>query len=309
MYDESQMAAIHQAEVQILEVEAQFTTAQAQFEAAQSGVKKAHSSYMRSKNEYDRKKKLQLQGQHLISESEVQKLADTVDINHAALAASQADEAEALAQIETILPAKKASAEEVLHLAEVEEAKRTVYAHVDGELKQFFLQPGDYVNPMIRPAGILVPSDGDASGKKYVQAGFNQLTAGVIKEGTFAEITCLSKPFVIIPMRVARVQDVIATGQLRPNESLLDLQDRARPGTITVVLEPLYEGGLEGVIPGTKCIANTYSYHHDLIESGNIGSSEALYLHMVDTVGLVHALILRIQALLLPVQILVFSGH
>lgn len=30
---------------------------------------------------------------------------------------------------------------------------------------------------------------------------------------------------------------------------------------------------------------------------------------MVDTVGIVHALILRMQALLLPVQTLVLSGH
>jgi hypothetical protein len=30
---------------------------------------------------------------------------------------------------------------------------------------------------------------------------------------------------------------------------------------------------------------------------------------MVDTLGVVHALILRMQALVLPVQLLVFSGH
>ena len=34
-----------------------------------------------------------------------------------------------------------------------------------------------------------------------------------------------------------------------------------------------------------------------------------VFLHVVDTVGLVHAMILRIQALLLPVQTLVFGGH
>jgi len=34
-----------------------------------------------------------------------------------------------------------------------------------------------------------------------------------------------------------------------------------------------------------------------------------LYLHMVDAVGVVHAVILRAQALLLPVKALVLSGH
>jgi hypothetical protein len=162
---------------------------------------------------------------------------------------------------------------------------------------------------MIRPAGILVPNTGALSGKEAVQAGFSQLAAGVIKVGTFAEITCLSKPFTIIPMKVAHIQNVIATGQLRPNESLLDLDARAKPGTLTVLLKPIYEHGLDGVVPGTKCIANAYSDHHDLLQSGELGIVKSLYFHMVDAVGLVHAIILRLQALLLPVQVLVFSGH
>jgi hypothetical protein len=38
-------------------------------------------------------------------------------------------------------------------------------------------------------------------------------------------------------------------------------------------------------------------------------SSGGVALHEVDALGLVHALILRIQALLLPFKTLVFSGH
>ena len=56
MYDESQMAAIDRAEVQIKEVEAEFATAYAQLEAAKSGAKRAYSAYTRSKNEFERKK-------------------------------------------------------------------------------------------------------------------------------------------------------------------------------------------------------------------------------------------------------------
>jgi hypothetical protein len=40
-----------------------------------------------------------------------------------------------------------------------------------------------------------------------------------------------------------------------------------------------------------------------------IQSMRWLLLHMVDAVGFVHAAILRVQALMLPVQTLVFSGH
>ena len=76
-----------------------------------------------------------------------------------------------------------------------------------------------------------------------------------------------------------------------------------------VFLEPLYAGGLEGVTPGSSCIANAYTSHHDLIASGKVSTTRGLVLHAVDAVGLVHAMILRIQALVLPIQTLVFSGH
>ena len=73
-------------------------------------------------------------------------------------------------------------------------------------------------------------------------------------------------------------------------------------------MEPLYKGGTEDVPPGSSCIANAYSNNHDALQSKDISTGRWLYLHMVDTVALVHAMILRIQALLLPFQVLVFSG-
>jgi multidrug resistance efflux pump len=309
MYDESQIAAIDSAQARVQQVEAEFITAYAQHAVAISVVERDKSSYLRSEHEYARKKELAAQGRNIISESEVQKLADTVAMKKATLSASLANQAAAQGILDTVLPAQRDSAIEELDKAKIEKGKRTLYAHIEGELQQFALQPGDFINPMIRAAGIIVPTSGEASGREVVQAGFNQLTANVIKVGTFAEITCMSKPFTIIPMKVSSVQSVIASGQIRAVETLLDIQERARPGTLTVKLEPLYEGGLDGVIPGTKCIANAYSYHHELINSGTLSTTESLYLHMVDTVGIVHAIILRIQALILPVKGLVFTGH
>jgi len=68
-------------------------------------------------------------------------------------------------------------------------------------------------------------------------------------------------------------------------------------------------GGLDGVTPGSSCVANAYTSNHELIASGKIGSFKSFGLHVVDATGLVHALLLRIQALLLPIQTLVLSGH
>jgi hypothetical protein len=119
----------------------------------------------------------------------------------------------------------------------------------------------------------------------------------------------VSKPFTIIPMVVTGVQDYIAAGQFRGGEQLIDPQQVSRPGTLLIFLEPLYKGGLEGVTPGSSCIANAYSSNHDEIVSKDTGAFRAFALHAVDALALVHALILRLQALVLPFQTLVFSGH
>jgi hypothetical protein len=83
----------------------------------------------------------------------------------------------------------------------------------------------------------------------------------------------------------------------------------ARPGSITVIMEPLYQGQLDGLPLGGNCIANLYTSNHDRLQAPEVGALTRLGLHIVDTVGLVHALILRMQALLLPFKVLVFGGH
>jgi hypothetical protein len=130
-----------------------------------------------------------------------------------------------------------------------------------------------------------------------------------MKVGMVAEVTCVSKPWTIIPMVVIAVQDFIAAGQFRGGEQLIDPQQVSRPGTILVFLEPLYQGGLEGVTPGSSCIANAYSSNHELLASKEVGAFQRFVLHAVDAVGIVHAMLLRVQALVLPIKVLVFSGH
>jgi len=177
---------------------------------------------------------------------------------------------------------------------------------VDGRVEQFTLRVGDIVNPLMRPAGVLIP---EGAGRRGLQAGFGQVEAQVMKVGMVAEATCASKPWTVIPMVVTGVQDFIAAGQFRSGEQLVDPQQVTRPGTILVYLEPLYEGGFDGVTPGSSCIANAYTSNHDLIASGKVGTLKGFTLHAVDAVGLVHAMILRIQALVYPIQTLVLGGH
>ena len=110
-------------------------------------------------------------------------------------------------------------------------------------------------------------------------------------------------------MVVTEVQDYIAAGQFRGGEQLIEAQQVVRPGTLLVSLEALFKGGLEGITPGSSCIANAYSNNHDTIADAKTGTLRRMGLHVVDALALVHALILRLQALVFPFQTLVFSGH
>ena len=161
------------------------------------------------------------------------------------------------------------------------------------------------MNPILRPAGILVP---EGSGRGRFQAGFGQISAQILHPGTIVEITCASKPLAIVPMMVVEVQRGIASGQLRPSDQLIDIQDRARPGTILTVIEPLYEGHADYIPPGSRCIGVAYSSHEKAIKSGEIGGFSAFLARVVDGMGIANAIVIRAQSLLLPVKVLVFPG-
>ena len=198
-----------------------------------------------------------------------------------------------------------ASSEAALREAEVELSKTVVRAGVSGQVEQFVLRVGDIVNPLMRPAGVLIP-DGVVP---RLTAGFGQIEAQVMKAGMSAEVVCVSKPFTVIPMVVTDIQEYIPAGQFRGGDQLIDPQQVTKPGTLIALLEPLYKGGLAGVTPGSSCIANAYSSNHDVIAAPTTGTVRRIVLHGVDALALVHAIILRLQALILPFQTLVFSGH
>ena len=109
----------------------------------------------------------------------------------AAIAAASREQGSEV-RISPLLPAEKASAEAALAQAHVELDKTVIRAGVDGRVEQFTLRVGDLVNPMMRPAGVLIP---DGAGRRSLQAGFGQIEAQIMKVGMIAEVTCVSKPF------------------------------------------------------------------------------------------------------------------
>jgi multidrug resistance efflux pump len=301
-----QEAALETARRKIAEVDASLISAEADVLKTEGQLQEAKSSVQQAKDELDVKSELQRRNPGIVPQRDIEKLQVMVDGRQGSLDAANASKRSAELRVTTLLPAEKASAEAALAQAQVDYDKTFVRAGVAGRVEQFFLRVGDIVNPLLRPAGILIP---EGAGQRSLQAGFGQIEAQVMKPGMVAEATCVSKPWTIIPMVVTGVQDYIAAGQFRGGEQLLEAQSTARPGTIFVFLEPLYKGGLEGVTAGSSCIVNAYTSNHELISSGKLSATHSFGLHAIDAVGLVHALLLRIQALLLPIKTLVLSGH
>ncbi|MBR0841116.1 HlyD family secretion protein [Bradyrhizobium liaoningense] len=301
-----QQAAAETAKRKVAEVDAAMQTAQADVVKAEAQIAEAKANYQQAKDELEVKTELQRRNPGIVPQRDIEKLQVLVDQRQAGIDAAAAARQAASLQVSILLPAQKASAEAALDQAQVDLDKTIVRAGVDGRVEQFLVRPGDVVNQLMRPAGVLIP---EGAGRKVLQAGFGQIEAQVMKAGMVAEATCISKPWIIIPMVITTVQDYIAAGQFRSGEQLVDPQNAVRPGTILVFLEPLYKGGLDGVTPGSSCIVNAYTSNHEEISAKDTPTSRKIALHVVDGVGLVHALLLRLQALLLPIQTLVLSGH
>ena len=301
----TQEAAVEKARRAVAETDAALALARTDLKKADAQIQEAQSAEREVQDELATKRELQRRTPGNVAQRDIERLEVRAEGQHGTLAAALANKESAEERIATVIPAQRASAEAALAQAKVELEKTVVRAGVNGRVEQFALRVGDIVNPFMRPAGILIP---DSAGQRLLVAAFGQIETQVLRVGMFAEVSCASKPWTVIPMVVTEVQDFIASGQFRVGEQLIDPQ-QVRPGSILVGMEPLFAGGLDGIVPGSSCVANAYSEHHDTIADKNTGFFHGLALHAVDALGLVHALLLRVQTLLFPFQTLVFSGH
>ncbi len=301
-----QEAAMKTAEQRIVEVQAEAEVAKSEIAATDGAIQSVEAAYLQAQIDLNSQTELQRRNPNVVAQREIDRLTSNLEGRKGALAEAIARKQTLQTKISTLLPAQKASAEAALEEARVQLDKTTVRAGVSGTVQQFTLRAGEVVNPLLRPAGVLVPDD---AGRGRLVAGFNQIETQVIKTGMIAEVTCIGQPFTVVPMVVTEVQDVIAGGQVRASDQLVDVQQLSRPGTITATLEPLYENGFGNVPPGSNCIANAYTSNHEELAAGTAGPLRSAFLHAVDATGLVHAVILRIQAIMMPVQVLVLGGH
>lgn len=304
--DAREKAALDSAASRVAEIDAAMAQAANDLTLAMARLTEAESALDQALVELRRNTDLESRNSNVVAQREIERLQITVQGREASVAAARAGVASAQTQITTVLPAQKASAEAARTEAQVLLDRTLVRAGVAGTVEQFYLRPGEVVNPALRPAGILIPA---RAGRLAIQAGFNQIEAQVIRPGMAAEVACVSTPFTVIPMVVTQVQDFIATGQVRASDQLVDPAMVRAPGTLAVYLEPLYPGGIDGVTPGSSCAANVYTSNHDRLANEDLGFVKRVALHAVDATAVVHAAMMRIQALMLPVRTLVLRGH
>lgn len=300
-----QRAAAETARRRIAEIDAAVPIAESELSVAEGNIQSAQSALVQAEDELQRGLGLRQRDASMVSEQNIAALRAAYDGRAGNLAAAQAQLQVVQARIDVLLPAQRDSAEAALAQAETEISKATVFAGTNGTVKQFKLQVGDIVNPILRPAGILVP---DGSGVGRFQVGFDQIATQILKPGMLMEITCASKPLTIIPMEITEIQGAIAGGQLRPTDQLIDIRERARPGTVMAVIEPLFEGHADALPPGSSCIGVAYTSRAREIAAGEITGFRAFITSIVDSMGIANAFVLRIQALLLPIKVLVFPN-
>src|SRR3954469_3842787 len=222
-----QEAAVETARRKIAETEAELIVAQTDILKADGQLQEAKSAHQQTLDELETKQELQRRNPGNVPAREIERLQVLLEGRLGTIAAATATKQNAEQRVSSLLPAQKARAEAALAEAEVDLSKTVVRAGVNGRVEQFALRPGDIVNPMMRPAGVLIPED---AGQRVLFAGFGQIEAQIMKPGMIAEVTCVSKPFTIIPMVVTEVQDYIAAGQFRGGEQLIDAQQTTRPG-------------------------------------------------------------------------------
>src|SRR5215204_4685366 len=185
-----QRAAVETARRKITEVDAGLVVARTDILEAEGKIQEARSAHQQALDELETKQELFRRNPGIVPRRDIEKLQVAVDGRQAAITAATAAKQGAEAKVSSLLPAERASAEAALAEAEVELAKTIIRAGVAGRVEQFLLRVGDVVNPMMRPAGVLIP---EGAGRRSLQAGFGQTEAQVMKIGMAAEATCVSR--------------------------------------------------------------------------------------------------------------------
>jgi len=166
-----QEAAVEGARHKIAEIAAEMTVAQADLRKAEGQIREAMSAHQQTLDELETKRELQRRNPGNVPAREIERLEVRAEGQLGEIDSANAAKQGIEQRLANVLPAQKAGAEADLTQAESDLKKTVVRAGVNGRVEQFTLRVGDVVNPLMRPAGVLIP---EGSGERFLQAGFDQ---------------------------------------------------------------------------------------------------------------------------------------
>jgi len=143
--------------------------------------------------------------------------------------------------------------------------KTIIRAGVDGRVEQFTLRPGDIGHPIMPFGGLLIPRAPAASPASRLR----QIEAQIMKAGMIAEVTCVSKPFTVIPMVVTGRCRTTSRRPIPGGEQLIDPQQVTRPGTLLAVSRAALCRRDRRRNAAAAASQTPYSSNHDIIVARN----------------------------------------
>jgi multidrug resistance efflux pump len=141
--------------------------------------------------------------------------------------------------------------------AEYDLSQTVVRAPTDGFVSQLILHPGMMATPLpLRPVMVFVHREDRMFG-----AAFQQNALQRVRVGDEAEIAFDALPGRIVRGRVQTIIDVMVQGQLQPTGTLLDPEDRPRPGRVVAIVEVLEDLSAERLPGGASGQVALYTSH------------------------------------------------
>lgn len=262
--DSSQVAAVDVAKSRVVEARLQVALAQSEVKELSAVVDEKNARLDESTIELTVQQKLQADDSPAFALERLLRAQDMQRERIADVAQAEAQLATSKLQAEEVAPAQLATAQASLEQANVALQKKQVLAAVSGRVEQLTLNVGDRAAQVaINPAMVIVP-DRTEDEPVEVVAGFTQVNRSVLHVGMPAEVACESNinngmKNSVLPARVTRIQNVIATGQVVPTGRLIQPSDRTGKGDVVVHLKLEYPEQVDLLVDGSRCLVQAYT--------------------------------------------------
>lgn len=291
----SELAKVEFSQRKVEEVEAAIVAAHMDVETAEASLAAAKAALEQAELTLADHQELQARGSAAYQHSQMERARSQRDTRKAEVDAAESKLATAKIQASNILPAQLETERASLKQAVVDLDKTRVHSFVNGTVEQLTLSVGARAaQAAISPAMMIVP-DRTPKQKGRIIAGFSQVSRTELYEGMAAEIACesnfnIAMTNTVLPARITRIQEPIASGQMAPTNRLMEPSERVKRGQIVAHLDLVHPEHQELLVPGSGCLVQTYTTHLEGPLEGTVTA------HVIEALGIIKAVGLRIRA-------------